>query len=95
MTVTTCLQSTRTLSVTVAGLRLNLFFVCLSRPMSGRVVVRSSGHAWDHDRLLAKDVRVRRSAAALLADRVLAGMPSIRRPPARLPRYLLPPHVLL
>jgi len=36
-----CLQSTRTLSVTVAGLRLNLFFVCLSRPLSGRVVVRS------------------------------------------------------
>ena len=41
--LTLCLQSTFTLSVTVAGLVLVLFSVCPSRPLSGLVVVRCSG----------------------------------------------------
>jgi|ERR1700761_192116 len=40
-----CLQSTFTLSVTVASLGLNLFLVCPGRPLSGLVVVRDSGQA--------------------------------------------------
>jgi hypothetical protein len=42
---TLCLQSTFTLSVTVAGLGLSLFAVCPNRPLSGLVVVRRSGQA--------------------------------------------------
>ena len=41
--VITCLQSTCTLSVTVAGLGLSFFRVGLNRPLSGLVVVRCSG----------------------------------------------------
>jgi hypothetical protein len=40
-----CLQGTFTLSVTVAGLGINFFPVCFSRPLSGFVVVRSSSQA--------------------------------------------------
>jgi hypothetical protein len=50
-TATLCLQSTFTLSVTVAGLRLNLFPVRPGRPLSDLVVVRCSGQL-DRDRLL-------------------------------------------
>ena len=42
-TLTLCLQSTCTLSVTVAGLGLSLFLVRPGRPLSGLVVVRCSG----------------------------------------------------
>jgi hypothetical protein len=42
---TLCLQSTFTLSVTVAGLGFNFFRVRPSRPLSGLVVVRCSGQA--------------------------------------------------
>jgi hypothetical protein len=42
-----CLQSTFRLSVTVAGLGINLFTICFGRLLSGLVVVRRSGQARD------------------------------------------------
>lgn len=44
---TVCLQSTFIVSVTVAGLGLNVFTVDPNRPLSGLVVVRFGGQAAD------------------------------------------------
>lgn len=61
---TLCLQSTFTLSVTVAGLALVLFSVCLSRPLFGLVVVRRGGQPL-HDLPLRRSFHVLGPTAAL------------------------------
>jgi hypothetical protein len=45
--VTLYLQSTRTLSVTIAGLGFRIFLVCPDRALSGVVVVSFGGQAGD------------------------------------------------
>ena len=74
---TLCLQSTCTLSVTVAGLGFNLFFVGLDRALSGLVVVRRSGQAL-LDLPLPRSFQVLWSTATFLAGAgfLVAWLPS-------------------
>jgi hypothetical protein len=68
-----CLQSTCTLSVTVAGLGLSLFLVCPGRPVSGLVVVRRGGQLGGAEEGWRPEARCDRQASSGSPDRPCEG----------------------